>query len=104
MNEEVSVQRWTKSDVPTEEDLKKLIASEGVQLYRWSNGPGDTYYAHTHTYHKIIYVVDGSITFNLVEQGKKVELNIGDRMDLPAGIVHAAIVGDLGVVCLEGHK
>ena len=104
MSEKTSVQRWTQSDVPTESDLKKLMAAEGVQLYRWTNGPGDTYAAHTHTYHKIIYVVDGSITFKLVEEGEDLELNIGDRMDLPAGIVHAAVVGDLGVVCLEGHK
>jgi hypothetical protein len=32
-----------------------------------------------------------------------VTLNAGDRLDLPAGIVHDADVGPQGVVCLEAH-
>jgi len=31
-------------------------------------------------------------------------LKAGDRLDLPANIVHDAIVGPQGVVCLEAHK
>jgi hypothetical protein len=27
----------------------------------------------------------------------------GDRLDLPASVVHAAEVGENGVVCLEAH-
>jgi hypothetical protein len=27
----------------------------------------------------------------------------GDRLDLPAGVLHAALVGEQGVVCLEAH-
>jgi len=35
---------------------------------------------------------------------RKVTMKTGDRIDLPAGIVHNATVGPEGVVCLEGHK
>jgi quercetin dioxygenase-like cupin family protein len=72
--------------------------------YRWSNGPHDRYQAHSHSYHKVIYVVSGAITFGLPERGEAVSLNPGDRLDLPPGVVHDAVVGPNGVVCLEGHQ
>jgi quercetin dioxygenase-like cupin family protein len=52
----------------------------------------------------VIYVVRGSITFGLPEPGEKLSLNAGDRLDLPAGTVHDAVVGSEGVMCLEAHK
>ncbi len=41
-------------------------------------------------------MIDGSITFGLPEIGGRVELRAGDRLDLPAGVVHDAIVGPWG--------
>jgi quercetin dioxygenase-like cupin family protein len=64
--------------------------------------PGDRYAAHDHAYDKVIVVERGSITFGL-GTGEAVELNAGDRLDLPAGTVHDALVGSAGVTCLEGH-
>ena len=72
--------------------------------YRWSNGPNDRYQAHSHGYHKVIYVVSGSITFGLPESKESVTLAAGDRLDLPAGVRHDAVVGPNGVVCLEDHR
>lgn len=80
------------------------MADEGLSPYAWSNGPHDVYAAHTHSYDKVIYVVRGSITFGLPELGQSLTLSAGDRLDLPAGTVHDASVGERGVVCLEGHK
>jgi hypothetical protein len=48
--------------------------------------------------------VSGSITFGLPELDRKLTLNPGDRLDLPRGAVHDALVGPNGVVCLEGHR
>ena len=62
------------------------------------------YSAHTHSYDKVIYVVQGSITFGLPELNQEVPLKAGDRLELPAGTVHEAVVGAQGVLCLEGHK
>lgn len=95
---------WAKSDGPTQPDLRQLMAEEGLSPYSWSNGPFDVYSAHSHSYAKVIYVVQGSITFGLPDLGKQLTLNAGDRLDLPAGIVHDAHVGSQGVVCLEAHK
>lgn len=45
----------------------------------------------------------GSITFHLVDLTQDVLLEIGERLDLPAGTTHAATVGAAGVTCLEAH-
>jgi quercetin dioxygenase-like cupin family protein len=52
----------------------------------------------------VIYVVRGSITFGLPQDGRAVTLRAGDRLDLPPGVVHDATVGPDGVLCLEAHK
>src|SRR5687768_18439256 len=95
---------WSDSAAPTQSTLWRLMTDEGLNPYSWSNGPFDVYAAHSHSYNKVIYVVQGSITFGLPELGKALTLNAGDRLDLPAGVVHDARVGPEGVVCLEGHQ
>ncbi len=95
---------WEGTTLPTEEELRARFAREGLNPYRWGNAPGDVYGVHAHPYHKVIYVVRGSITFHLPETGEDLTLRAGDRLDLPAGIRHAATVGPDGVVCLEGHR
>lgn len=100
----VKVTSWPHDRPPTESALLDAYAAEGLAPYRWSNGPHDRYQAHSHSYHKVIYVVTGSITFGLPEFGESVPLAAGDRLDLPAGIVHDAVVGPDGVACLEGHR
>ena len=95
---------WSDSTTPTESTLWQLMVDEGLDPYSWSNGPHDIYSAHTHSYNKVIYVVRGSITFGLPELGQSLTLKAGDRLDLPAGTVHDAVVGSQGVVCLEAHK
>ena len=95
---------WANSVTPTQSTLWQLMTDEGLNPYSWSNGPFDTYSAHSHSYNKVIYVAQGSITFGLPELGKQLTLKAGDRLDLPAGTVHDAHVGAQGVVCLEVHK
>jgi quercetin dioxygenase-like cupin family protein len=80
------------------------MVDEGLSPYSWSNGPYDVYAAHSHTYDKVIYVLQGSITFGLPDLGQQVKMKVGDRLDLPAGTLHDAHVGAEGVICLEGHR
>ena len=103
-SENIEVIRWTEKAAPNEAMLRNLLADEGLHPYVWSNGPGDVYGAHDHSYHKVIYVVRGSITFGLPDAGDKVTLKSGDRLNLPAGVRHNAVVGPEGVVCLEAHR
>jgi hypothetical protein len=100
---DVKVTKWSEDIKPAKAELLKIMAREGLDPYTWSNGPGDVYSAHQHSYHKVIYVVTGSITFGLPEKNDFVELRAGDRLDLPSGVRHNAVVGEQGVVCLEAH-
>jgi uncharacterized protein YjlB len=99
----LQVTPWAGSGLPTQSGLTKHMTDEGLSPYAWSNGPFDVYAAHSHTYNKVIYVAEGSITFGLPELGRELSLHPGDRLDLPAGTVHDATVGAQGVVCLEAH-
>ncbi len=104
MTDPVRVTPWPDNDPPSRDQLWLSMTNEGLDPYAWSNGPHDIYAAHTHSFNKDIYVVSGSITFGLPELQRNVTLFPGDRLDLPAGTVHDALVGKDGVVCLEGHK
>lgn len=98
------VERWTQEGEPTRQELEKRLAQEGLSFYRWSNGPNFRYSVHQHSYDKVIYVAEGSITFRLPDQEEEVSLRQGDRLELDAGTRHDALVGPEGVVCLEAHR
>ena len=83
--------------------LRTRLAQEGLDPDAWSNGPGDRYAAHAHAYDKVIAVATGSIKFSLPDRGDAIDMNEGDRLELPSGTRHGAIVGALGVTCLEAH-
>jgi quercetin dioxygenase-like cupin family protein len=101
---QANVSQWPGRGLPTEGDIRRVLDAEGLSAYKWSNGPGDVYGAHNHTYHKVIYVVQGSITFGLPDTSEKISISQGDRLELPAGVTHDAVVGPQGVVCLEAHR
>jgi quercetin dioxygenase-like cupin family protein len=72
----------------------------------WSNGPGDVYAPHSHSYHKTLKCLRGSITFSIHDGAKKrdVKMKAGDVLELPPGTVHSAVVGSDGVECSETHR
>jgi uncharacterized protein YjlB len=84
-------------------ELAARLRAEGLAPGAWSNGPGDRYGAHDHGYDKVIVVERGSIAFGLGGRDEIVELATGDRLELPAGTSHDAVVGPAGVMCLEAH-
>jgi len=100
----VTIIPWDSPNPHSEDEIRNVLAEENLKPYAWGNSPGDVYQAHTHRYHKVIYVLQGSITFGLPEEGRQVALKAGDRLELPAGTQHNAIVGENGVRCLEAHR
>jgi quercetin dioxygenase-like cupin family protein len=84
-------------------DLAERLRAEGLEPGSWSNGPNDRYSGHDHPYDKVLVVAEGSIRFGLPDRGESADLAVGDRLDLPAGTRHDAIVGPDGVRCLEAH-
>jgi quercetin dioxygenase-like cupin family protein len=81
-----------------------VMHAEGLEPYAWENGPGYVYPAHRHAYDKVLFCVRGAIRFDLAEEHRSVEMAAGDRLDLPAGTAHGAVVGPNGVVCLEAKR
>ena len=87
----------------TTADLDGRLRAEGLVPGSWGNGPGDVYGAHAHGYDKALVCAAGSIVFGLPGRGESMALSVGDRLDLPAGTQHEAVVGPAGVTCLEAH-
>jgi len=86
------------------DELMEKLRAEATGCYSWSNGPGDRYAPHSHGYEKVLYCVEGSIRFQLENEGRTLELEAGDRMVLPPGTVHSAVVGNHGCTCIEGRR
>jgi quercetin dioxygenase-like cupin family protein len=80
--------------------MEAALGGEGLAPFRWSNAAGYHYAPHDHDYDSVIICTAGTITFHV--EGRDLELRPGDRLDLPAGVQHAATVGPDGVECLEG--
>ena len=81
---------------PQEHELRSRMQKEGLAPYSWSNGPGDTYAVHSHSYEKVLYCVRGSIRFVLPDQpesSRSIDLAAGDLYNSPAHIRHSAQVG-----------
>ena len=96
---------WDPADgPPTPDSVADRLRREGVEPYAWSNGAGDRYAAHDHRYTKVLMCAAGSITFLVGADRAALELHPGDGFVLPAGTLHAAIVGPAGCTCLEGHR
>jgi mannose-6-phosphate isomerase-like protein (cupin superfamily) len=93
----------TASAVDGRQQALEAFRAEDCSAPRpWGNGPGDTYGRHAHGYHKVLFCLDGSITFHL-ENGD-IELEPGDRLDIESGTEHGATVGPNGCSCVEASR
>lgn len=84
------------------EEIRERFEAEGLSPHSWGNGPHDSYGWHSHSYHKVLYCVSGSIVFHTHE--RDLELGPGDRMEIEPGTEHAATVGPDGVQCMEAAR
>lgn len=82
--------------------VSEAFAIEGLTPQTWSNEPGYRYGQHLHDFHKVLFCVEGSITFHTPDGD--VVLDAGDRLDLPPGTPHSATVGPRGVTCMEARR
>ncbi len=97
------VTRWPGGEPPDSDALLRSLQGEPHAYSRWSNGPGDVYAPHSHSYDKLLVCLRGSITFTLPATGESLDLAPGDRLSLPAQTLHGAHVDPAGVECAEAH-
>ena len=96
--------RVSRMAAPDEQAARGLLAAENCPHPRkWSGGPAETYDWHAHGYHKVLFCLAGSITFQ-DQEGANHRLEQGDRLDIEAGTDHRAVAGDDGVECMESFR
>jgi len=98
-----SVQRWSRSEAPNAEELRRVLVSEGYSVFEWSDAPGTAYEPHAHDDDQSHWIISGAL--QLAVAGEAYTLQVGDRDFLPANTTHAAFVpGNTPVRYLIGSK
>ena len=83
------------------EGFGEEMRTAGHPVTTWSNGPGDRYSPHSHSYKKVLCCLEGSIVFHNADGDTT--LTPGDRMVIEPGTEHSTTVGPAGVRCAEAH-
>ncbi len=99
------IEHWDESrDGPLSETaLRERLEARGYRVSRYVYPPGTRFPPHTHGVDKIDAVLSGR--FELEMEGRRVVLEAGDMVEVPAGVVHAArVVGDRPVVSLDAVR
>ncbi len=97
----VRVIRWSGGQHPTLSTITRQMQKEGLRPYTWDNTPNHRYAVRSHGYLKVLYVIAGTLEITLPDSNQSVKLRSGDRVEIPAGIRHGAIVGSHGAQCVE---
>jgi mannose-6-phosphate isomerase-like protein (cupin superfamily) len=86
-----------------EKELTKQLAREGfARTNVWQNGARAHYPDHTHDAETARIILDGEMTMTI--GGRSKTFRVGDRCDVPAGLVHSARMGPAGCRYLIGEK
>jgi mannose-6-phosphate isomerase-like protein (cupin superfamily) len=97
----VRVVRWSESQHPSVSIINRLMHKDGLRPYLWNPTPNQRQPVRSHGYHKVLYVVEGSLEVILPESNERVTLRRGDRLEVPPGFRHGINVGASGAKCLE---
>lgn len=103
--EGIDLIRWPhRTHTLPEADVIAFFSSRGIKTLRWTNDPGTVYPPHAHDYRKILFCLAGGITFSFPDLHREYTLYPGDRLVVPIGLRHGALVGSEGVTCIEGKS
>ena len=97
----IAVTRWNGSQHPSTKSIARLFQAEGYRPYEWENQPNHRYAVRSHNFHKILYVLDGTVEIQVPDANQSVRLRAGDRIDIPPGVRYGCIVGGNGATCME---
>jgi quercetin dioxygenase-like cupin family protein len=99
------VERWdARRDGPlSEARLRAKLEARGYRVTHYVYVPGTYFPPHTHDVDKIDAVLSGRL--RLSRAGASVELQPGDAVAVPRGVVHdAAVVGHEPVISLDAMR
>lgn len=93
---------WRSEPVIWNEYLKKVLETEGYPIvYDWCDEPNTKYENHKHQGKVSFFVVEGSVVFS---GGVNKTVSKGERIDVPVGIEHSAIVSNKGCRYIVGQE
>lgn len=97
------VTRWQASIVPSEEQIKMMFASEGLEPYEETYPAKANVKDHRHPFDEIRMVVSGSMMLNIA--GNQLLLRAGDRIDIPSNTRHSKTAeGEEPCVCIVAKR
>jgi len=97
----IEVIRWPHKHPLPESEIVAYFESRRMLWTRWSKGPAEDFFVHSHDYRKILFCIEGAITFTFPDLEQELVLRHGDRLSLPSGIPHGAHAGPEGSTCIE---
>ncbi|MCK5573089.1 MAG: cupin domain-containing protein [Bacteroidetes bacterium] len=95
--------RWNKSKKPTLEELKAILAREGLDCGLYSDQPRMKYGRHKHPFDDFVMIVSGRM--KIMSDTDEWILKPGDRLNIPMNTPHSAeILGRTEVQYLSAEK
>jgi quercetin dioxygenase-like cupin family protein len=83
--------------------IERQLRKEGFHYtYVWKDAPDTFYPDHTHDVETAHVVLEGELT--LTQAGETRTYAVGERCDVPAGVVHSAQMGPRGCRYLIGER
>lgn len=87
----------------SEELLRRKLLDEGFEkIYVWRDSPDTEYRDHSHPFTSAHIILEGEMQVVSEHEGRV--LKPGDRMDVPAGAIHAVKMGSEGCRYIIGEK
>jgi quercetin dioxygenase-like cupin family protein len=95
--------KWSRSKKPTLEELKEMLAGQGLECELYSDPPRVKYGRHKHPFDDFVVIVSGKM--KIMTDKLEWTLTPGDRLDIPANTPHSAeVLGRVEVQYLSAAK
>ena len=86
------IKRWQADNLPTLEQLKIFLSTEGLDPYEELLAAGAKVIDHKHPFCEVRYVSKGEMQFNI--SGNRFVLREGDKLEIPANTKHSFTIPD----------
>lgn len=93
---------WSGAGDPGESALRSALEAEGLEVHTWRDPADRIYCDHHHERDESLWLVRGSMLLRIEE--REYRLGPGDRLLLPAGLLHSSRAGPDGAMYLIGQR